>query len=150
MVRLGIGLYGIDPSASVQKNLTQIGKLKTVISQLRVVKGHETVGYNRKGILHKDSLIATVAIGYADGLSRKLGNGKGYMLVNDKKAPIVGNVCMDMTMLDVTGIDCKEGDSVEVFGKEILVNDIALKSGTIPYEVLTSVSQRVKRVYFWE
>jgi alanine racemase len=95
-------------------------------------------------------MIATVAIGYADGLNRRLGNGRGYMLVNGKRAPIVGSICMDMTMLDVTDIACKEGDEVIVFGKEPGIMEIADKTGTIPYEVLTAISQRVKRVYFWE
>lgn len=150
MVRLGIGLYGIDPAEKVQKELQQVGTLKTVISQLRGIKSHETVGYGRRGKVSHDAKIATVAIGYADGLNRRLGNGKGYMLVNGQKAPIVGSVCMDMTMLDVTHIDCAEGDEVIVFGKEIDIHDIADKVGTIPYEILTSISQRVKRVYFYE
>lgn len=150
MVRLGIGLYGIDPSDKMQKQLQPVGTLKTVISQIREVKSHETVGYSRKGSVQRDSKIAVVAIGYADGLSRKLGNGKSYMLVNGQKAPIVGNVCMDMTMIDVTEIACKEGDEVIVFGGGIDINEIASKTGTIPYEVLTGVSQRVKRIYFYE
>lgn len=150
MVRLGIGLYGVDPSEKIQKHLQQIGTLKTVISQLREIKNYETVGYSRKGKVIVDSKIATVAIGYADGLNRRLGNGKGFMLVNGKHAQIVGSICMDMTMLDVTNIDCKEGDEVIVFGKEIDINDVADKVGTIPYEILTSVSQRVKRVYYYE
>ncbi len=150
MVRLGIGLYGVDPSAKIQKQLQQIGTLKTVISQLREIKNYETVGYSRKGKVIVDSKIATVAIGYADGLNRRLGNGKGFMLVNGKHAQIIGSICMDMTMLDVTNIDCKEGDEVIVFGKEIDINDVADKVGTIPYEILTSVSQRVKRVYYYE
>ncbi len=150
MVRLGIGLYGIDPSAKIQKELQHIGVLKTVISQIRSIKSHETIGYSRKGKVTHDAVIATVAIGYADGLNRKLGNGRGYMLVNGQKAPVVGSVCMDMTMLDVTNIPCKEGDEVIIFGKEPNILDVADKIGTIPYEVLTSVSQRVKRVYFWE
>ncbi len=150
MVRLGIGLYGIDPSEKIQKQLQQIGTLKTVVSQLRKIKNHETVGYSRKGKVTQDSLIATVAIGYADGLNRRLGNGKGYMLVNGQKANIIGGICMDMTMLDVTHIECKEGDEVIVFGKEISVVDVADKVGTIPYEILTSISQRVKRVYYYE
>jgi alanine racemase len=150
MVRLGIGLYGIDPSEKMQKQLQTIGTLKTVISQLRNIKSYETVGYSRKGVVNKDSVIATVAIGYADGFNRKLGNGKGYMLVNGKKAATVGSICMDMTMLDVTGIDCKEGDEVIVFGGEIDIHDVADKVGTIPYEILTSISQRVKRVYYYE
>ena len=150
MVRLGIGLYGIDPSAKLQKQLQQVGTLKTVISQIRTVKSHETVGYSRKGTVQRDSQIAIVAIGYADGFNRKLSNGKGYMLVNGQKAPVVGNVCMDMTMIDVTDIQCRAGDEVIVLGKEIDINDVAAKTGTIAYEVLTSISQRVKRVYFFE
>lgn len=150
MVRLGIGLYGIDPSDKIQKQLQPVGTLKTVISQIREVRSHETVGYSRKGTVQRDSQIAVVAIGYADGLSRKLGNGKSYMLVNGQKAPIVGNICMDMTMIDVTGIACKEGDEVIIFGGGIDINEIASKTGTIPYEVLTGISQRVKRVYFYE
>lgn len=150
MVRLGIGLYGIDPSIKVQKQLQQIGTLKTVISQLREIKNHETIGYSRKGTVNHDAKIATVAIGYADGLNRRLGNGKGYMMLNGQRAQIIGSICMDMTMLDVTGIDCKEGDEVIVFGKDPNIVDIADKTGTIPYEILTSVSQRVKRVYYYE
>lgn len=150
MVRLGIGLYGIDPANNLQKQLQAIGTLKTVVSQLRQVKAHETIGYSRKGTLVKDSLIATVAIGYADGLNRRLGNGKGSMLVNGQFAPTIGSICMDMTMLDVTGLTVKEGDEVIVFGNEPNLEDIAAKIGTIPYEVLTSISQRVKRVYYFE
>jgi len=150
MVRLGIGLYGLDPASVIQKQLQPIGTLKTVVSQLRKVEAHETIGYSRRGILTKDSLIATVAIGYADGLNRRLGNGKGYMLINGQRATIVGSICMDMTMLDVTGLEVKEGDEVIVFGAGIDLQDVANKVGTIPYEVLTSVSQRVKRVYYFE
>lgn len=150
MVRLGIGLYGIDPSAGLQKQLQPIGTLKTVVSQLRNVKAHETIGYSRKGVVNKDSLIATVAIGYADGLNRKLGNGKGSMLIHGKRVPTIGSICMDMTMLDVTGMDVKEGDEVIIFGNENDLNSVADKIGTIPYEVLTSISQRVKRVYYYE
>ncbi len=150
MVRLGIGLYGIDPSAGLQKQLQPIGTLKTVVSQLRNVKAHETIGYSRRGVVNKDSLIATVAIGYADGLNRKLGNGKGSMLINGKRVPTIGSICMDMTMLDVTGVDVKEGDEVIIFGNENDLNSVADKIGTIPYEVLTSISQRVKRVYYYE
>lgn len=150
MVRLGIGLYGIDPSDKMQKQLQSIGTLKTVISQLRTIKAHETVGYSRRGVVNRDSVIATVAIGYADGFNRKLGNGKGSMLVNGQRVSTIGSICMDMTMLDVTGIDCKEGDEVIVFGQEIGLYDVADKIGTIPYEVLTSVSQRVKRIYYYE
>ncbi len=150
MVRLGIGLYGIDPAEKLNKQLQPIGTLKTVISQIRTIKSHETIGYSRRGNVQRDSQIAVVAIGYADGLNRRLGNGKGYMMINGHKAPIVGSICMDMTMIDVTGINCREGDEVLVMGKEIDINEIAGKIGTIPYEVLTGISQRVKRVYFYE
>jgi alanine racemase len=150
MVRLGIGLYGIDPSNKLQKQLQPIGTLKTVISQLRHLDAHETVGYNRKGTVNKTSIIATVAIGYADGYNRKLGNGKGYMIINGQKAPTIGSICMDMTMLDVSNINCSEGDEVIVFGSELPVSYLAEKTGTIPYEVLTGISQRVKRVYVFE
>ena len=150
MVRLGIGLYGIDPAEKLNKQLQPIGTLKTVVSQIRTIKSHETIGYSRRGNVQRDSQIAVVAIGYADGLNRRLGNGKGYMMINGHKAPIVGSICMDMTMIDVTGINCREGDEVLVMGKEIDINEIAGKIGTIPYEVLTGISQRVKRVYFYE
>ncbi|MCU0441528.1 MAG: bifunctional UDP-N-acetylmuramoyl-tripeptide:D-alanyl-D-alanine ligase/alanine racemase [Bacteroidia bacterium] len=150
MVRLGIGLYGIDPSGILQKQLQPIGTLKTVISQIRHVKAHETIGYSRRGVVTKDSLIATVAIGYADGYNRKLGNGKGSMLIKGHKVATIGSICMDMTMLDVTGLNVKEGDEVIVYGEELNLEDVSAKVGTIPYEVLTSISQRVKRVYYFE
>lgn len=150
MVRLGIGLYGIDPAEELQKQLQQIGTLKTVISQIREISADESIGYGRKGKVDKASRIAITAIGYADGLIRKLSNGIGSMIVNGKLAPIIGNICMDMTMIDVTNIDCKEGDDVIVFGSELDISAVADKLGTIPYEILTSISQRVKRVYFYE
>jgi alanine racemase len=151
MVRLGIGLYGVDSSTAIQERLQTVATLRSTISQIRKVPAGETVGYNRKGIVQRDSMIATVRIGYADGLSRQLGNGKGYMLVNGKTAPVIGNVCMDMTMIDITGIDdVQTGDEVEVFGKNIPVQQLAERMNTIAYEVLTSVSQRVKRVYVEE
>lgn len=148
-VRLGIGLYGVAPHPSV-KGLKSVSALKTTILQIKELPSAETVGYGRRGVLNKKSRIAAVPIGYADGLNRHLGNGVGAMWVNGKLAPIVGNVCMDVTMIDVTGIECAEGDIVEVFGENIKVEDIAEKLDTIPYEVLTSVSARVKRVYFKE
>jgi alanine racemase len=151
MVRLGIGLYGVDSSTAMQQQLQTVATLRSTISQIRNVAAGETVGYNRKGVITKDSIIATVRIGYADGLSRHLGNGKGKMLLNGKLASIVGNVCMDMTMIDITGIpNVTVGDEVEVFGKIISVQQVAEWSGTIAYEILTSVSQRVKRVYVEE
>ena len=146
MVLLGIGLYGIDPYTN--KILNNVTTLKTTILQIHDVKADETVGYSRKGILDKDSRIAAIPIGYADGLNRHLGNGKGYCLVNGKKAPYVGNICMDVCMIDVTGIDCKEGDKVIIFGDDLPVTTIAEWLDTIPYEILTAVSTRVKRVYY--
>lgn len=146
MVRLGIGLYGIDPFSG--KMINNVSTLKTTILQIHDVKADETVGYSRKGILERDSRIAAIPIGYADGLNRKLGNGRGYCLVNGQKAPYVGNICMDVCMIDVTDIDCKEGDKVEIFGENLPVTTLAEWLDTIPYEILTSVSMRVKRVYY--
>jgi len=150
MVRLGIGLYGIDASEQEQKSLTPISELKTRISQIKTLPAGETVGYSRKGRLEKESRIATIGIGYADGFSRAFGNGKGVVLVNGKRAPVIGNVCMDMCMIDITGIDAEEGDEVLIFGKELPVGELAQRIDTIPYEILTSVSERVKRIYFTE
>lgn len=151
MVRLGIGLYGVDSSPEMQQQLQTVATLRSTISQIRKVVAGETVGYNRKGVVTRDSLIATVRIGYADGLSRHLGNGKGKMMVKGKMAPIIGNVCMDMTMIDITGIDgASEADEVEIFGKNIPVTQVAEWMDTIAYEVLTNVSQRVKRIYIEE
>lgn len=146
MVRLGIGLYGIDPYTN--KVLHNISTLKTTILQIHDVPADETVGYSRKGTLQRDSRIAAIPIGYADGLNRHLGNGHGYCLVNGQKAPYVGNICMDVCMIDVTGIDCKEGDKVIIFGDALPVTTLAEWLDTIPYEILTSVSNRVKRVYY--
>lgn len=149
MVRLGIGMYGID-SANVNSPLQTVTSLKTSISQIRVLQAGETVGYGRMGKLNRESKIATVKIGYADGYMRALGNGVGQMLVNGKTVPTIGNICMDMCMLDITGVHAEEGDEVLVFGEQIRVEDIAVKCNTIPYEVITGISQRVKRVYFYE
>ncbi|MBU3662992.1 MAG: alanine racemase, partial [Bacteroidetes bacterium] len=150
MVRLGIGLYGIDPSQQKSFQLKPIGTLKTIISQIREIEVNESIGYGRNGKLQTAGRIAIVAIGYADGLDRKLSNGTGYMLVNGQVAPIVGNICMDMTMLNISDIDCKVGDEVIVFGDKPSLHEISAHIGTIPYEVLTGVSQRVKRVYYYE
>lgn len=147
MVRLGIGLYGISPIEE-NRNLHPISTLKTIILQIHDVPANETVGYSRKGVLARDSRIAALPIGYADGLNRHLGNGKGYCIVNGKQAPYIGNICMDVCMIDVTGIDCKEGDTVEIFGPQLPVTTVAEWLDTIPYEVLTSVSTRIKRVYY--
>ncbi len=150
MVRLGIGLYGVDANTEVQQQLKNVSTLKTTISQIKKVKAGESVGYSRKGIAAKDSLIATVRIGYADGYPRLLSNGIGKMLVNNKAVSVIGNVCMDMTMLDITGAEAKEGDEVIVFGETLPVSELALLAQSIPYEILTGISQRVKRVYFEE
>ncbi len=146
MCRLGLGLYGIDSRDGHVIN--NVSTLKTTILQLRHVPKEETVGYSRKGVLTRDSVIAAIPIGYADGLNRGLGRGRGYCLVNGKPAPYVGNICMDVAMIDVTDIPCQEGDTVEIFGDHLPVTTLSDILGTIPYEVLTSVSNRVKRVYF--
>lgn len=150
MVRLGIGLYGVETNEMHQNNLQNISELKTCISQIKTIKVGETVGYGRKGKAKKESKIATIAIGYADGFSRAFGNGVGKVLLNGKEAKVIGNVCMDMTMLDITGIEAKEGDEVLIFGKERSIIDLAKSIKTIPYEILTNISERVKRVFYLE
>ena len=149
MCRLGIGLYGVEPYTSTHHTPLQcVSTLKTTILQLRHVPKEETVGYSRKGVLTRDSVIAAIPIGYADGLNRRLGCRHGYCLVNGQKAEYVGNICMDVALIDVTDIPCQEGDQVEIFGKNLPVSMLSSILETIPYEVLTSVSDRVKRVYF--
>ncbi len=151
MVRLGIGLYGLESNNSEwQKELQTISTLKTVISQIRTVKAGETVGYGRKGEAQHDMRIATIAIGYADGFSRSFSQGVGEVFINGQRAKVMGNVCMDMTMIDVTSLKVAEGDEVEIFGTNVSIKELAEKINTIPYEILTNVSQRVKRVYFTE
>lgn len=151
MVRLGIGLYGIDSSGSNQLDLQPAATLKSTVAQLKHLKAGESVSYNRKGLLARDSVIATVRLGYADGYPRRLGNGAGKMYIKGQLAPVVGTVCMDMTMIDVTDIpDVKEGDDVIIFGKELSIQQLSEWAGTIPYEIMTGISQRVKRVYFEE
>lgn len=146
MCRLGLGLYGINSRNN--EIINNVSTLKTTILQLRNVPAGDTVGYSRKGKIDHDSVIAAIPIGYADGLNRHLGNRHCYCLVNGKKAEYVGNICMDVAMIDVTGIDCKEGDSVEIFGDDLPVTVLSDALDTIPYEVLTGISNRVKRVYF--
>lgn len=148
MVRLGIGLYGVSNDPAEQKYLENVGTLKSVISQIRTIAAGESVGYGRKFMADKATKIATIPIGYADGISRGWGNGVGFVNIKDKKAKIVGSICMDMLMVDVTEIECTEGDSVIIFGESPTVSYIAKKLNTIPYEVLTSISQRVKRVFY--
>ncbi|MEQ9169366.1 MAG: bifunctional UDP-N-acetylmuramoyl-tripeptide:D-alanyl-D-alanine ligase/alanine racemase [Fulvivirga sp.] len=151
MVRLGIGLYGVEAGKTEDQKLLQpISELTTIISQLRTVKKGETVGYGRKGVAKKDIVVATIAIGYADGFSRAFSQGKGFVWVNGQRASVIGNVCMDMTMIDVTDINAEVGDQVEIFGNNISIIELADAIDTIPYEILTNVSQRVKRVYFTE
>jgi alanine racemase len=146
MCRLGLGLYGIDSRNN--EIINNVSTLKTTILQMRYVPAGDTVGYSRKGKIERDSVIAAIPIGYADGLNRKLGNRHCYCLVNGQHAPYVGNICMDVAMIDVTGIECKEGDSVEIFGDHLHVTILSDVLETIPYEVLTNVSNRVKRVYY--
>lgn len=150
MVRLGIGLYGIDSSGQFQNKLQNVSTFKTVISQIRYVKKGETIGYNQMGVAHQDIKIATVAIGYADGVNRIFGNGKAQFLVNEKLAPTIGDICMDMCMIDVTDIDVQEGNEVVIFGDELPITQVCKQIGMIPYELLTSISERVKRVYLKE
>ena len=148
MVRLGIGLYGI--SVVNQDKLMQISKLKSHIIQIKNIVAGETVGYDRKGILNKDSKIAVIPVGYADGLNRRLGNRKGKMMVNGTFVPFAGNICMDMCMADVTDLEVSVGDEVVIFGEDYTISDMAKSLGTIPYEILTGISERVKRVYYQE
>ena len=146
MCRLGLGLYGVDPRTN--RMLSTVSTLKTTILQMRHVPAGDTVGYSRKGKIEHDSVIAAIPIGYADGLNRHLGNRHCYCLVNGQKAEYVGNICMDVAMIDVTDIDCREGDQVEIFGEHLPVTVLSDITDTIPYEILTGVSNRVKRVYF--
>ena len=147
MVRLGIGLYGVDPTHDDFKDLQPVATLKTIISQIKDIPKGESIGYGRKGFAEKDLKLATIAIGYADGFSRRLSQGIGEVLINGNRAKVIGNVCMDMTMVDITGLEAKEGDEVIIFGNELPIQMMAEKINTIPYEILTNVSERVKRVF---
>lgn len=151
MVRLGIGLYGIEIDNDQLLELEPVATLRSTVAQVKQLKKGETVSYNRRGVVNRDSVIATVRIGYADGYSRQFGNGKGKMLINGELAPVIGTVCMDMTMLDITDIKgVSEGNEVIIFGSQLPAQQVAGWINTIPYEIMTSVSQRVKRVYFHE
>ncbi|MDR6844865.1 bifunctional UDP-N-acetylmuramoyl-tripeptide:D-alanyl-D-alanine ligase/alanine racemase [Flavobacterium granuli] len=150
MVRLGIGLYGVSNDSEEQKYLENVGTLKSIISQIRTIQSGESVGYGRRFMANRESKIATIPIGYADGITRSWGNGIGFVTIKNKKATILGSVCMDMLMVDVTEIDCKEGDAVVIFGESPTVTYMAEQLKTIPYEILTSISQRVKRVFYRE
>lgn len=148
MVRLGIGLYGVNPTTDSIDQLEPVATLKTVISQIKKLKAGESVGYGRWGQPDGDMTLATIAIGYADGFSRSFSRGIGQVIVAGKRAPVVGNVCMDMTMIDITGINAHEGDEVIIFGEGMPIQEVAANINTIPYEILTNTSERVKRVFF--
>lgn len=150
MVRVGIGLYGINPSKDINLKFENVFTLKTSISQIKEINEGESIGYSRKAIENKKRKIAILAIGYADGLNRLLSNGKGEVIIQNQRAKIIGNICMDMCMVDITNIDCTINDDVYIFGKGISIEELAEKTSTIPYEILTSISQRVKRVYISE
>ncbi|WGH74888.1 alanine racemase [Tenacibaculum tangerinum] len=146
MVRLGIGLYGFGNDKKETSKLKNTHNLKSIISQINIIKPGETVGYNRAFVASKTTKSATIPIGHADGISRKLGNKNGFVLINGQSAPIIGNVCMDMIMVDVTKINCNEGDEVIVFNHQKHIEYMAHKCETIPYEILTALSQRIKRL----
>lgn len=151
MVRLGIGLYGIDSNAEVQAKLQNVSTLKATISQIKNIKKGETIGYSRMGKAAKDLRSATIGIGYADGFGRALSRGNGRVFLHGKTAVVIGNVCMDMTMVDVTEIpEAQVGDEVEIFGQNMPIQQLAERLQTIPYEVFTNISERVKRIYFQE
>lgn len=150
MVRLGIGLYGVSNDSEEKKYLENVSTLKSVISQIRTIPAGDSVGYGRRFMAEKPTRVATIPIGYADGISRLWGNSIGYVTIKNQKAFILGSICMDMLMVDTTLIACEEGDEVLVFGESPTVNEIAEKTHTIPYEILTSISQRVKRVFYRE
>lgn len=148
MVRLGVGLYGIEATQQEQSKLRAVSTLKSVIAQIKHVGAGETVGYGRRGKAEASKTIATINIGYADGYSRAFSRGVGQVLVHGQKAPIIGNICMDMCMIDITGIEAQVGDEVILFGEQLSIIDLAKAIGTIPYEILTNVSERVKRVFY--
>jgi alanine racemase len=150
MVRLGIGLYGVDPTSNGFNELKPVATLKSIISQIKTISPGETIGYGRRGKADKSTTIATIAIGYADGYNRAFSRGVGEVLINGQRAKVIGNVCMDMTMIDITGIDAKEGDEVIIFGKGLPIQEVAAKINTIAYEILTNTSDRVKRVFVAE
>jgi len=150
MVRCGIGLYGFSNDPAIDKILKPIGTLKTIISQIHQLAPGESVGYNRAFTAIGKTMTATLPIGHADGINRQYGNGRGGVFIKDKYAPIIGNVCMDMLMIDITGIDCKEGDEVILFGGPQHATQFAAKGNTISYELITGISQRVKRVIIEE
>jgi alanine racemase len=148
MVRLGIGLYGFGNSDLENKNLQNVSTLKSIISQIREVEKGESIGYSRNYSVNQNIKVATIPIGYADGIRRAWGNEKGYVLIQNQKATILGNICMDMMMVNVSNINCNPGDEVIIFGESPSVIEIAATTNTIAYEILTGISQRVKRVFY--
>jgi alanine racemase len=150
MVRLGIGLYGVGVDEAEQKQLENVSTLKTVISQIKHVPAGDAVGYGRAFIAAQAMTIGIIPIGYADGLQRTFGNGRGRVLVKGQYAPVIGNVCMDMCMIDLSGIEAAENDEVIIFGEKLPITKIANTLNTISYEVLTGMGRRIKRVYFQE
>ena len=151
MVRLGIGMYGVNSSKSTNVDLKPVAMLRTTVAQIKKLNAGESVSYNRRGVVSRESLIATVRLGYADGYPRRLGNGRGRMFIKGVLVPVIGTVCMDMTMLDITDVPgIQEGDDVIVFGESVPIEEVATWAETIPYEIMTGISQRVKRVYFEE
>ena len=151
MVRLGICLYGISTMNDHSQDFLQpVSSLKTAVISIKDWCAGTTIGYNRRGVLSRDSRIATIPIGYADGMNRHFGNGAASVYINGHRCPTVGNICMDACMIDVTDVKCEVGDTVEIFGPNIPTAELASILDTIPYEVLTSVSARVKRVYYRE
>ena len=146
MVRCGIGLYGFGNSSTENKNFRPIATLKSVISQIHRIEENETVGYNRAYKSSSVQKTATIPIGHADGIGRQYGNGNGFVTINGQQASIIGNVCMDMIMVNITNIDCKEGDEVIIFGEHISAENLAETTKSISYEIITAISQRIKRV----
>lgn len=145
MVRLGIGMYGFGNTPEETAQLKNVGSLKTIVSQIHHILPGESLGYNRAFIAEKETITATLPIGHADGISRELGNGKGGVIIKNAFCPIIGNVCMDMIMVDITGVDCKERDQVIIFDNQNMVNKLAQNSNTISYEIITGISQRISR-----
>jgi alanine racemase len=151
MVRIGIGLYGIDPAVSDRISLIPVARLLATVAQLQTLQPGDSVSYNRKWIADRPMRIATIRLGYADGFPRRLGNGVGSVVLHGKQAPVVGTVCMDMFMVDITDIpNVQPGDEAIIFGPELSITQLAAQAGTIPYEIMTGISQRVKRIYVEE
>jgi len=150
MVRLGISLYGVATAGVDTNMLEHVSTLKSTISQIKIIPQGDSVGYNRSWRAERDMKIAIIPVGYADGLNRKLSNGRGSVYIQNKAVPIIGNICMDMCMADISDVEAREGDDVIIFGKEHPIDELARILDTIPYEVLTNISRRVKRVYYHE